>query len=128
MIFGGLYLRFFNQISPIQNLVAFWIRFLSVPSVSANLPLYQIEAQDFAWPLLAVGLAWSGALSALWLKLRWGYWVTAFLGVFSLLSLGLGTILALLVLICLRMPATQRWLNILEEPDATRMGTSSVYR
>ena len=128
MTFGGLYLRFFNQINPIQTLIAFWIRILSVPNASANLPLYKIEVQDFAWPLLAIGLAWSGALSALWLKLRWGYSITTFLGVFSLLSLGWGTILALLVLICLRMPSTQRWLNIVEEPDATRMGTSSVYR
>jgi hypothetical protein len=128
MTFGGLYLRFFNQISPIQTLIAFWIRILNVPNVSANLPLYQMDVQDFAWPLLAVGLAWTGALSAVWLKLRWGYWVTTFLGLLSLLSLGLGTLLALLVLIYLRMPSTQRWLNIIEEPDATQMGTSSVYR
>jgi hypothetical protein len=128
MTFGGLYLRLFNQISPIQSLIAFWLRILNVPSVSADLPLYPMDVQVFAWPLLAVGLAWAGALSAVWLKLRWGYGVTAFLGVLSLLSLGLGTLLALLVLIYLRMPSTQLWLNIIEEPDAAQMGTSTVYR
>jgi hypothetical protein len=128
MTFGGVYLRFFNQVPPIQTMLAFWIRILSAPNLSASSPLYQMEIQDFAWPLLAIGLAWSGALSALWLKLKWGYSMTTILGVFSLLSLGLGTILALLVLMCLRMPSTKRWLNIVEEPDATQVGTSSIYR
>jgi len=125
MTFGGLYLRLFNQTSPIQSLIGSWLRILST---SSNLLSSWIEVQDLAWPLLAIGLAWSGALSALWQRLRWGYLVTAFLGVLSLLTLGPGTLLALLVLICLRMPATQRWLNSVEETDDTRMGTSSIYR
>ena len=116
MTFGGLYLRLFNQTAPIQSLTGFWIRILST---SSNLLASQIDVQDLAWPLLAIGLAWSGALSALWQRLRWGYWVTVFLGIFSLLTLGLGTLLALLVLICLRMPATHRWLDSAEEPDDT---------
>jgi len=128
MTFGGLCLRFFHQVSPIHTLLAFWIRILSNPNLPTGSQLYQMEIQDFAWPLLAIGLAWSGAITALWLKLKWGYSVTSFLGIFSILCLGLGTILALVVLICLRMPSTQRWLNIVEESDATRMGTSSVYR
>jgi hypothetical protein len=119
MTFGGLYLRLFNQTSPLQNLIGSWIQILSTLDTSSNLLFSQIDVQDLAWPLLAIGLAWSGALSALWQRLRWGYWVTTFLGVLSLLTLGLGTLLALLVLICLRTPATHRWLNSVEEPDET---------
>jgi hypothetical protein len=128
MAFGGLYLRMFNQTSPIHNLIGTWIRILSALDTSSNLLSSQIDVQDLAWPLLAIGLAWSGALSALWQRLRWGYWVAAFLAVLSLLTLGLGTLLALLILICLRTPTTQRWLNSVEEPDDTRMGTSSIHR
>ena len=128
MTFGGLYLRLFNQTSPVQSLIGSWIRIQSALDASSNLLSSQIDVQDFAWPLLAIGLAWSGALSALWQRLRWGYWVTTFLGVLSLLTLGLGTLLALLVLIFLRTPATHRWLNSVEEPDDTRMGTSSIHR
>lgn len=119
MTFGGLYLRLFNQTSPLQNLIGSWIQILSALDTSSNLLFSQIDVQDLAWPLLAIGLAWSGALSALWQRLRWGYWVTIFLGVLSLLTLGLGTLLALLMLICLRTPATHRWLNSVEEPDET---------
>ena len=114
MTSGGLYLRLFNQTSPIQSLIGSWIRILST---SSNLLASQIDVQDLAWPLLAIGLAWSGALSALWQRLGWGNWVTTFLGVLSILTLGLGALLALLVLIWLRMPATHRWLNSVEEPD-----------
>jgi hypothetical protein len=119
MTFEGLYLRLFNQTSPVQSLIGSWIRIRSALGTSSNLLSSQFDVQDFAWPLLAIGLAWSGALSALWQRLRWGYWVTTFLGVLSLLTLGPGTLLALLVLICLRTPATHRWLNSVEEPDET---------
>lgn len=125
MTFGGLYLRLFNQTSPIQSLIGSWIR---IVSSSSNPLSSQIDVPYLAWPLLAVGLAWSGALSALWQKLRWASSVTTFLGVLSLLTFGLGTLLALLVLICLRMPATNRWLNSIEESDDTRMGTLSIHR
>ena len=108
MTLGGLYLRLVNQTSPIQSLIGPWIRILSS---SSNLLSSQVVVQDLAWPLLAIGLAWSGALSALWQKLKWGNEVATFLGVLSLLTLGVGTLLALLVLICLRTPATHRWLN-----------------
>ncbi len=125
MTFGGLYLRMFNQTAPIQNLIGSWIRILRM---SSNPLSNQIEVQDLAWPLLAIGLAWSGALSALWQRLRWGHWITTFLSLLSLLTLGLGSLLALVVLVCLRMPATQRWLNSVEEPDDAQMGTSSIHR
>jgi sulfite exporter TauE/SafE len=125
MTFGGLYLRLFNQTSPIQSLIGWWIR---IVSSSSNLLSPQIDVPYLAWPLLAIGLAWSGALSALWQKLRWASSVTIFLGVLSLLTFGLGTLLALLVLICLRMPATYRWLKSIEELDDTRMGTLSIHR
>ncbi len=125
MTFGGLYLRWFNQTSPIQSLIGSWIQILSS---SPNLLSPEIDVSYLAWPLLAIGLAWAGALSALWQKLRWASSVTTFLGFLSLLTFGLGTLLALLVLICLRMPATNRWLNSVEESDDTQVGTLSIHR
>ncbi len=125
MTFGGLYLRWFNQTSPIQSLIGSWIQILSS---SPNLLSPEIDVSYLAWPLLAIGLAWAGALSALWQKLRWASSVTTFLGFLSLLTFGLGTLLALLVLICLRMPATNRWLNSVEELDDTQVGTLSFHR
>jgi len=57
-----------------------------------------LAPQAVAWPLLVIGLTWFGALSSLWLGHKWGVQATIVLAVLSLLYVGPGTILGLVVL------------------------------
>ncbi len=77
-----------------------------------------MEPQDFTWPLLAMGIAWIGTLSALWLRLSWGCRFATVICLLSLLTLNMGTVLAFVALICLRASPTRSWLNAVEEPNA----------
>ena len=77
-----------------------------------------MEPQDFTWPLLAMGIAWIGTLSALWLRLSWGCRLATVICLLSLLTLNMGTVLAFVALICLRASPTRSWLDAVEEPNA----------
>ncbi len=116
MTFEGLFIRLFGDYLPFLSLLGSWIR-INEALMNTSTPLgIRLEPQTFAWPLIAVGLSWTGALSALWLKLEWGYKVTNFVAALSLLTIGYGSILAALVLVCLHVTPTRFWLG---EPEKT---------
>jgi len=118
MVLDGLYIRMFGQFIHHQPLFNLWVRNQGALGSAFNLGVLRMEPQDFAWPLLAIGISWSGALSALWLRLSWGYQLATVICLLSLLNLNLGTVLAFLALICLRAPPTRRWLEVVEDQNA----------
>jgi hypothetical protein len=64
-----------------------------------------LDPSKFAWPLIALGTAWSGAVSGYWLKFSWGKWAVASLGALSFLFLGFRSLLAFLILAVLWISA-----------------------
>jgi hypothetical protein len=118
LTFNGLYVRIFGDYIHLRGLLGLWIQ---APDVLGRNPFpiaLHAEPVKLAWPLLAVGMSWSGALSAIWLRKRWGYRSMIGLGLISLLALGLGTVLALVVLFCLWMPPTKHWIDMVRKPNA----------
>ncbi len=59
-----------------------------------------LSPEVLGWPLLVVGLTWFGAIAGLWLKLPWGRPVSLLLSAASALALGAGTLLAVVVAVC----------------------------
>lgn len=112
MTLNGLYILIFGEYLHLQSLLSLWPRIQGTLSSSSTSSIFQLGPHDFGWPLLAVGTAWAGALSALWLRFNWGYRAAIVVGVLSLCTLGYGTVLALFVLICLWAPPTGRWLDV----------------
>jgi hypothetical protein len=118
LAFHGLYVRMFGEYIHLQGLLGLWMQ---APDALGRNPFpiaLHVEPERLAWPLLAVGMSWSGALSAIWLRRRWGYRSLIGLGLISLLAPGLGTVLALVVLFCLWLPSTKRWIDVVGEPHA----------
>ena len=74
-----------------------------------------LSPQQAAWPILAIGLTWFGALGGLWLGHRWGFQTAGVLALVSLLYLGPGTVLGLAALACL-------WAGKLGRPPASPEG------
>lgn len=118
MVLDGLYIRMFGQFLHHQPLLSLWLRIQSSIGSASNLEVLRMEPQDFTWPLLAMGIAWIGTLSALWLRLSWGCRFAKVICLLSLLTLNMGTVLAFVALICLRASPTRSWLNAVEEPNA----------
>ncbi len=100
MAWDGLHARLFGDFLRLQGQIGWWA---AIPRA------VQAEPLALAWPLVALGAAWFGALSGLWLKLRWGYRATIVLALVSLLYLGPGTVLGLVILICLWAGRLRRW-------------------
>lgn len=118
MMFDGLYIRMFGQFLHDPPLFNLWTRIISSDAAVSKLEVLRVEPQDFAWPLLVLGIAWIGTLSALWLRLSWGFRLATMICLLSLLTLNLGTVFVLAALICLRASPTQSWLEALEESNA----------
>jgi hypothetical protein len=118
MVLDGLYIRMFGQFLHHQPLLSLWLRIQSSIGSASNLEVLRMEPQDFTWPLLAMGIAWIGTLSALWLRLSWGSRLGTVVCLLSLLTLNMETILAFVALICLRASPTRSWLDAVEEPNA----------
>lgn len=100
MAWDGLHARLFGDFIRLQGQLGWWA---AIPRAVNAEPL------TLAWPLVALGAAWFGALSGLWLRLRWGYRATIVMALVSLLYLGPGTALSLVVLICLWAGRLGRW-------------------
>jgi hypothetical protein len=127
MTLNGLHILMYGQYLHLHSLLNLWPRIQGAFTSSSTSTAVQLGPHDFGWPLLAVGNAWAGALSALWLRLSWGYRATIVVGVLSLFTLGYGTVLALFVLICLWAPPTRRWLDVTEELNDARVGPETLH-
>lgn len=68
-----------------------------------------LGSDQLGWLLVVLGTTWAGVLVSLWLRFRWGYRSAWLLGLFSLAFFGTGTVLGLITLVCLALPATRRW-------------------
>ncbi len=71
-----------------------------------------LSPHQVGWPILVIGLTWFGALGGLWLGHRWGSQTCDGLALLSLLYLGPGTVVGLLILAGL-------WLGKLGRPLPT---------
>lgn len=118
MMLDGLSIRMFGQFLHHQPLHNLWLRIQSSLGSASNLEVLRMGPQDFAWPLLTMGIAWIGTLSALWLRLSWGRRLATVICLLSLLTLNMGMVLAFVALICLRASTTRNWLDAVEEPNA----------
>jgi len=70
-----------------------------------------LHLETGAWTLTIVtlGVLWWGALGALWTRVSWGRPATVLVAVLSLAFPPLGTILSVLVLLLLSLPAARAW-------------------
>jgi len=92
MTVDGLFGRLFGTFLP----------FLGGPGWWQLLPrALGVDPLVLTWPLFVVGTAWFGALTGLWSGLGWSYRVALCLAIISLLYLGPGTVLGLVILGCL---------------------------
>jgi len=92
MTVDGLFGRLFGTFLP----------FLGGPGWWQLLPrALGIDPLVLTWPLFAVGTAWFGVLTGLWSGLGWSSRVALCLAIVSLLYLGPGTVLGLIILGCL---------------------------
>jgi hypothetical protein len=117
MTFEGLFARLFGQVLHSESLLSLWYIMLRWAESRSQSLLSSLTPSTFAWPLLTLGLAWMGALIALWLRLGWAYQATKLTGVLSCLTLGLGSVLALLTLLALSALKRQDWLLLTEVAD-----------
>jgi hypothetical protein len=101
----GLHARLFGAFLPLEGVLGVWNR------VGAELQIGPVDLgpAELGWPLVVVGSMWTGALSGLWLRSRWGYRACQILGILSLGYIGVGTLLALGVLVLLRTGSVRRW-------------------
>lgn len=95
----GLYIRLF---SGFRNPEALWL--LGIERVGIN-------PQGLGWPWIVLGISWISALLGVWLDLPWGRWTLWIVAILSLLYIEIGTILAVLVILGLALPVSQRWIN-----------------
>jgi len=99
MTWEGLFIRMFSDF---KEPTALWIQ------GSTNLG---INPAGLAWPWIVVGISWFGGLAGLWLKLPWGKGAVVMLGFLSIPYLGIGTMLAVVTLIGISLPASKRWMT-----------------
>ena len=106
MILHGLHLCIFREFWEVGGVLGLWMR---APGIATQpFPLtVQLHPQAAAWPMLAVGCAWLGALVAYVARMQWAYYALIALAVVSLTALGLGTVLAILVFILLCWPSAR---------------------
>lgn len=101
----GLHARLFGSYLPLGGVLGVWSRI----GGATQLASLDLSAATLGWPMVVVGTMWSGALSGLWLRLRWGYRACLILGVLSLGYVGIGTLLASCVLLLLRSTSVRSW-------------------
>lgn len=70
---------------------------------------FQTDPILLGWPMVVLGCAWYGGLSALWLRQGWGYPTTVVVAFLSLTLGGWMSLLAGLTLALLILPPTRRW-------------------
>lgn len=92
MALDGLHARLFGDFIRLEGRLGPWVAW---PRALGLDPL------ALAWPLLVVGTGWFGAVCGLWIGLSWARPAAFVLAGLSLLYLGPGTVLALIVLGCL---------------------------
>lgn len=109
----GLHARLFGTFLPSGGVLGVWSRV----SVELHVGPVELGPAELGWPMVVVGTMWSGALSGLWLRSRWGYRACQLLGVLSLGYVGVGTLLALGVLALLRTGSIRRWSSYGNMPD-----------
>jgi hypothetical protein len=68
------------------------------------------EPLSSAWLLITVGAAWAGAVSGVLIRMGGIQRIVMILGLISMLFIIPGTVLGIIVLVCLLVPATQAWL------------------
>jgi hypothetical protein len=73
--------------------------------------LFRQPLAALGWPLAALGCSWLGVLMGVISGLRWAQRLAWVYALISLLYLGIGTALAALAILGLRLPSTQEWLQ-----------------
>lgn len=68
-------------------------------------------AGSLGWPLVALGCSWLGVLMGVISRHRWAQRLAWAYALISLLYLGIGTALAGLAIVGLRLPSTHEWLQ-----------------
>jgi hypothetical protein len=101
----GLFMRLFTDF---RDPAAFWLQ------GATKLGLHPLK---LAWPWIVVGISWIGALVGIWLKSPWGKGAGLILGLLSLFHVGVGSVAAVFVLICISLPSTRNWIT---STNATR--------
>jgi hypothetical protein len=99
MTWEGFFIRIFNEF---QAPTALWIE--GVLKLGFN-------PSGFAWPWIVLGISWIGALAGMWLRLSWGKGAVMICGVLSLFYVGVGTVLALIALVCVSFPISKQWMS-----------------
>jgi hypothetical protein len=115
MILHGLHLCIFRTYWEVGGVLGLWMR---APGFATQpFPLtVQLQPQVVDWPMLSIGSAWLGALCANLMRMKWASYSLLALAIVSLLALGPGTVLAMLVMILLLWPSTRHWLGAGGEP------------
>ena len=75
------------------------------PAVGASDP------NDVGWLLVVLGASWAGALIGLGMGRRWAFRAALALSLAALPTLGLGSALAAVVLVCILAPASRAWIR-----------------
>jgi hypothetical protein len=104
MIFEGLALRFTGEPLTVFGRANLWI---IIPR------LFNQPGWRLAWPLTALGCSWLGVVMGVIMGLRWAQRIARLYALISLLYVGIGTILAALVLLMLGLASTRAWLESL---------------
>jgi hypothetical protein len=99
MTWEGFFIRIFNEF---QAPTALWIE---------GVLKLGLDPGGFAWPWIVLGISWIGALAGIWLGLSWGRGAVTVCGIFSLFYVGVGTILALIALLCISLPVSKLWMS-----------------
>lgn len=69
------------------------------------------DAHDVGWLLFVLGASWAGALIGLGTGRRWAFRAALVLSLAALPTLGLGTVLAAVVLLFLWAPTSRAWIR-----------------
>jgi hypothetical protein len=99
MTWEGLFIRLFGDF---KDPSAYWLKGVSDLG---------IDPLGLAWPWIVLGVSWIGALAGLWLKLSWGIGAVKIISILSLFYVGIGTIMALVVLLCVFLPSSSAWMD-----------------
>lgn len=102
MALDGLHLRLFGSALELFGRPSLWV----AVARHLNLPVGAL-----AWPLTALGTSWLGVVMGVIMGFRWPRRVAWGYAVISLGYLGIGSLLAALVMLGLRSDSAQEWLD-----------------